>query len=590
MSITPKGLSIQSLYKDYRDNKLMVNRKYQRKLVWTLEEKEKLINTILQGYPIPLFLFAERKNPHGNIYYEIIDGLQRLNAIFEFIENNFSYKNKYFDIEQLARTKQLAKEGMIQPINDSEKKLSGDQCADFLDYQLAVTIFPAISDNVTSEVFNRINSGGKQLSNQERRQAGVLTPFGDLVRKIASEIRGDVSPEILSLQDMPTISIESAKQKLNYGLAAEDTLWCKQGILWARGLRDSEDEEIIADILASILLERPFNRSREMLDELYSDTELSRTINSSLSSYGAEKLFNEVKEIFSIFNNIFESESKYFFRDTVMGANRNPAKASFYTVFMALFELIVKEGKSPDNFSGIVNALQGLQSKLTTTGHYIKADDRIKNINLTKGLISNFFVKKEPPILGQGPSLTIDLINSLRRSKIETPRYEFKQGILNLNDDKSQNNGMLEKIVNTICAIANLGRDSEGFIYIGIADSERDAYRIKEIYGIEPYKVSEKFIVGIDRECKKLKISIDEYVKKIVDFINNSKLSNHTKLKVLSQIDTILYKEYTVIRIRIPSQSEPTYVGDKIFIRKGNSTIEVTKPKDIVTIVSLFGN
>lgn len=121
MSITPKGLSIQSLYKDYRDNKLMVNRKYQRKLVWTLEEKEKLINTILQGYPIPLFLFAERKNPHGNIYYEIIDGLQRLNAIFEFIENNFSYKNKYFDIEQLARTKQLAKEGMIQPINDSEK-------------------------------------------------------------------------------------------------------------------------------------------------------------------------------------------------------------------------------------------------------------------------------------------------------------------------------------------------------------------------------------------------------------------------------------------------------------------------------------
>jgi len=251
-----------------------------------------------------------------------------------------------------------------------------------------------------------------------------------------------------------------------------------------------------------------------MLDELYSDTELSRTINSSLSSYGAEKLFNEVKEIFSIFNNIFESESKYFFRDTVMGANRNPAKASFYTVFMALFELIVKEGKSPDNFSGIVNALQGLQSKLTTTGHYIKADDRIKNINLTKGLISNFFVKKEPPILGQGPSLTIDLINSLRRSKIETPRYEFKQGILNLNDDKSQNNGMLEKIVNTICAIANLGRDSEGFIYIGIADSERDAYRIKEIYGIEPYKVSEKFIVGIDRECKKLKISIDEYVKK----------------------------------------------------------------------------
>ena len=246
------------------------------------------------------------------------------------------------------------------------------------------------------------------------------------MRKLASEIRGDVSSEVLSLQDMPSISIESTKQKLGYGLAAEDTLWCNQGILWARGLRDSEDEEIMADILASILLDKPLNRSKEILDELYSDTELSRKVNSQLSSYGAERLFREVKEIFSIFANLFDSSTRYFFRNIVMGANRNPAKASFYTVFMALFELIVKEGKSPENLDGIINALKGLQSKLTTTGHYVKTGDRINNINLTKGLISDFFVEKEPPILGHGPSLTIDLVNSLRRSKIETPRYEFK--------------------------------------------------------------------------------------------------------------------------------------------------------------------
>ena len=102
MSITPKGLSVQAIYKDYRDNKLVVNRKYQRKLVWTLEEKEKLIDTILHGYPIPLFLLAERKDQKNSVYYEIIDGLQRFNAIFEFIENNFSYKGKYFDVDQLA--------------------------------------------------------------------------------------------------------------------------------------------------------------------------------------------------------------------------------------------------------------------------------------------------------------------------------------------------------------------------------------------------------------------------------------------------------------------------------------------------------
>jgi len=587
MSITPKGLSIQTIYKDYRDNKLVINRKYQRKLVWTQKEKEKLIDTILHGYPIPLFLLAERKSG-DSVYYEIIDGLQRFNAIFEFIENNFSYKEKYFDVDQLARTKQLAQEGKIKPVNDPKKKLSGGVCADFLDYQLAVTIFPVISDDETSEVFNRINSGGKQLSNQERRQAGVLTPFGELVRKLASEIRGDVSPEILSLQDMPSISIESTKQKLGYGLAAEDTLWCSQGILWARGLRDSEDEEIIADILASILLDKPLNRSKEILDELYSDTELSRKINTQLSSYGAERLLTETKEIFSIFANLFDSKTNYFFRNIVMGANRNPAKASFYTVFMALFELIVKERKTPEDLEGIINALKGLQSKLTTTGHYVRTEDRIKNINLTKGLIASCFVEKEPPILGHGPSLTIDLVNSLRRSKIETPRYEFKQGILKLDKKKTKDKNMLKKIVKTICAIANLGKNSEGYLYIGIADSKEDAERIKDIYNIEPHNVSDRFIVGVDRECNVLNISIDEYVRSIVDYINNSDLSEHTKRHVLSQIDTILYKEMTIIRIKIPPQKELTYVGDKIFVRQGNSTIEVIKPKDIVAISSMF--
>jgi len=47
MSITPRGMSIQEAYRLYRDDKLIVNRKYQRKLVWTVEEKRSLIDSIL---------------------------------------------------------------------------------------------------------------------------------------------------------------------------------------------------------------------------------------------------------------------------------------------------------------------------------------------------------------------------------------------------------------------------------------------------------------------------------------------------------------------------------------------------------------
>lgn len=71
---------IQTIYGWYRGGSLLVNRRYQRKLVWTLPEKQKLIDSILKRYPVPLILLAE---PIGAdpVVYEIIDGLQRTHAI-----------------------------------------------------------------------------------------------------------------------------------------------------------------------------------------------------------------------------------------------------------------------------------------------------------------------------------------------------------------------------------------------------------------------------------------------------------------------------------------------------------------------------
>ena len=77
--------SVQSLYSWFSDGKLFVNRRYQRKLVWTLEEKQRLIESILKQYPIPAILLADRSE--GG--YEIIDGLQRLHTVVSFIESAF---------------------------------------------------------------------------------------------------------------------------------------------------------------------------------------------------------------------------------------------------------------------------------------------------------------------------------------------------------------------------------------------------------------------------------------------------------------------------------------------------------------------
>ena len=69
MSTDPRGMSVQEGYRLYREQSLFVNRRYQRKLVWTEPEKARLIESILSGFPIPLILLAERSRSGK---YEII--------------------------------------------------------------------------------------------------------------------------------------------------------------------------------------------------------------------------------------------------------------------------------------------------------------------------------------------------------------------------------------------------------------------------------------------------------------------------------------------------------------------------------------
>lgn len=116
MSTAPRPMTVNEAYRLYRSGNLLVNRKYQRKLVWTVSEKEKLIGSILLKYPIPLILLAERPQIHGSGKYEIIDGMQRLNAIFSFIENTFPFEKEYFDINEFSYARQLAENGIFSKI------------------------------------------------------------------------------------------------------------------------------------------------------------------------------------------------------------------------------------------------------------------------------------------------------------------------------------------------------------------------------------------------------------------------------------------------------------------------------------------
>ncbi|NJK53319.1 MAG: hypothetical protein HC936_11825, partial [Leptolyngbyaceae cyanobacterium SU_3_3] len=78
---------------------------------------------------------------------------------------------------------------------------------------------------------------------------------------------------------------------------------------------------------------------------------------------------------------------------------------------------------------------------------------------------------------------------AIRRSEIELPDYELKQGLLSLSDQRGLDPQLIDKVIRTIAAIANNGTNRIGKVIIGVTDKDADADRIKNLDGVEPKKI-----------------------------------------------------------------------------------------------------
>lgn len=591
MNISPRGMSVMNLYQIYRNGCLLVNRKYQRKLVWTKEEKESLIDSVLSQYPIPLILLAEKGiNEEGATTYEIIDGMQRLNALFGFIENEFTVKGSYFDVTQHPTANTLSSEGVFSPITGEDIKLLGQKdCAAFLEYQLPISTFQGTESEVI-EIFGRINSNGKHLSPQEVRQAGVTTVFSGLVRELSSEIRGDVSEEVLPLTEMPEISIDSRNIALGYGVAAEETFWCNQGILRVSHLRDSEDEQLIADIILSIALKDPFPSSKDNFDDYYMSEKKKLEIESAIATYGTENLKHDIKLVFGTIQSLIISKShdKNYLKNILNPrAGSNAVKEPYYTLFMAIYELMIIEGKEPFNVDEIFSSITDLASKIASGKNYIATENRVKNINLTVGLLQNYFKKSEQVLRSPGV-LAIDFENYLRLSKIEPPNYDFKQGFYTLSEENRVfDDQSFEKMLCNISALANLGKGKRGFLFIGVSDRETHTLRVEALDKVNVPRIGDFGVVGLEREALLKGVSLDQYISYITTKFTNSELSTNIKAGLTSGMTPINYRGKTILMIEVVCGSEPCWYKNDMYIRDGAQCKKISG-EDVGTVYSRF--
>jgi hypothetical protein len=581
-TLDPAPRSIQSIYIWHSDGELFVNRRYQRKLVWTLLEKQKLIESITSQYPVPAILLAERDG--GG--YEIIDGVQRLYAIISFIENKYpTLDGRYFDVSHFTSAQLRADEGGFEPTAETEK-LSQREVAGVLNYVMALTVMREATEAEIDDVFARINTYGHRLSDQERRQSGVQDEFSGMVRELATTLRGDVSSEILQLSDMPSISIDLPMSKHGYQVQAEDVFWVSHGILRSTDLRDSLDEQYIADIAASIVGGGVIERSKSALDEIYdAGSDENARVENALQIYGVDKFSDEFKFCVDEIEKVCGASVQQKLRDVLFTSpNTNGFPSVFAILFFAFHEVLVQQNNVISDYPGMKRAITGLAVHMP--GKATGVEKRRRNIDLVKGLISPNVVQGIAPNI-YGAQATSDIDGLIRRSQIELPHYELKQGVLTLAPvGRGLDAGMIPKLIRTICAIANNGA-STGALLIGVTDKPSDAGVVKDLDQIEPRKVGPRYVVGVQREAKFLGESTEQYFSRIKEGIRSSNLSAALKADVLSSIDYNDYFGLGIILVPVPAQKNPSSVGDKFYWRSGDETVEAAG-LEIVTITQRF--
>lgn len=168
--VEPKMFSLRNIMDMIEDAEVDLAPDFQRLRVWTPRQKSRLIESILLRIPLPAFYFAS--DEEGTL--QVVDGVQRLSTIFEFVRTEKSFP--LVDLEYLGdelgskRFKEISGSLWTKRINNTQI--------------VANVIDPQTPLEVKFDIFKRINTGGTPLNSQEIRHCMSDDPSRSLLLKL----------------------------------------------------------------------------------------------------------------------------------------------------------------------------------------------------------------------------------------------------------------------------------------------------------------------------------------------------------------------------------------------------------------------
>lgn len=158
MKIELHKISIREVVAGYKDSaeegvaayggKLDIRPKYQREFVYKDKQRDAVIGTVKQNFPLNVMYWMVRED----VGYEVLDGQQRTISIGQYVNGDFSLNDRYFH--------NLTKEEQDQ----------------ILDYELMIYFCEGTAKE-RLDWFRIINIAGEKLTDQELRNAVYTGPW-----------------------------------------------------------------------------------------------------------------------------------------------------------------------------------------------------------------------------------------------------------------------------------------------------------------------------------------------------------------------------------------------------------------------------
>lgn len=274
---------IKWLYDQQSSGHLTVDNTFQRRYVWVHKNQVQLIESIISGYPIPeIYLWERETDPvSGTTKHSIVDGQQRLGAIFDFLNDKYTLPLSFIEDKDADYR------------NKSFSALTDDQKSKLWKYPLAVRfVKESVKREDIVEMFLRLNKTNTTLNPQELRNA----EFEGLFLKLSQAI-------------------------------ADNTFWSENKIFNQYDIRRMLDIQFASSILVFFrfgfdeeITQTSINRAYDTFNETYNDYEKDKSLFEGLIKSASElivkypesqKLFQKKVHLYTLFTTLYFYHLKY---------------------------------------------------------------------------------------------------------------------------------------------------------------------------------------------------------------------------------------------------------------------------------------